>query len=177
MRVFVVNGTRGSGKSSFEHFCYALNPLYVKIYSSIDGIKRIAQSCGWDSNKTDRDRIFLAELKQLLIKYNDYPARDVENYINTTKCWMENRDLDPEKLVFFIDVREPSEIQKLVQRCGAETILVQGRADKPDLSVGDCARDIYDYTYDLYIDNDGTLEDLELKAREFMHANNLDKII
>ena len=167
----------GSGKSSFENYCFALNPIYVKIYSSIDGVKRIAQSCGWDGNKTDNDRIFLAELKQLLIKYNDYPARDVENFINITRCWMENRDLDPEKLVFFVDVREPSEIQKLVQRCGAETILVQRRTDEPDLSTGDCARDIYDFTYDIYIDNDGTLEDLEQKARYFMKEIGADKIV
>ena len=166
----------GSGKSTFENYCYALNPLYVKIYSSIDGVKRIAQSCGWDGNKTDKDRIFLAELKQLLIKYNDYPTRDVEHFIMLMRHWMENRDLDPENLVFFIDVREPSEIQKLVQRCGAETILVQRRTDGPDLSVGDCARDIYNFTYDIYIDNDGTLEDLEHHAREFMKSIGADKI-
>lgn len=42
MKVYCVNGTRGSGKSSFENYCFALNPIYVKIYSSIDGVKRIA---------------------------------------------------------------------------------------------------------------------------------------
>jgi hypothetical protein len=38
---------------------------------------------------------------------------------------MEMRDLEPENLIFFIDVRESSEIQKFVDKCGAETILVQ----------------------------------------------------
>ena len=90
---------------------------------------------------------------------------------------MENRDLDPEKLVFFVDVREPSEIQKLVQRCRAETILVQRHTDKPDLSASDCVRNIYDFTYDISIDNDGTLEDLEQKARYFMKEIDADKMI
>lgn len=43
MRIFCVNGIRGAGKSTFENYCFALNPLFVKIYSSIDKVKRIAE--------------------------------------------------------------------------------------------------------------------------------------
>ena len=82
-----------------------------------------------------------------------------------------------QNLIFFIDVRESSEIQKFVDKCGAETILVQRRTDEPDLSAGDCARDIYDFTYDIYINNDGTLENLEQKARYFMKEIGANKII
>ena len=164
MRIFCVNGIRGAGKSTFENYCFALNPLFVKIYSSIDKVKKIAEQCGWDGNKTDNDRTFLGELKQLLIKY----------YIKLQRDWMEMRDLEPENLVFFIDVRESSEIQKFVDKCGAETILVQRALDKQDdLSAGDCTDDINNYKYDYYITNNGTLEDLEQCARKFMNEQDL----
>ena len=84
------------------------------------------------------------------------------------------RDLEPENLIFFIDVRESSEIQKFVDKYGAETILVQRALDKQkDLSAGDCAEDINNYKYDYYITNDGTLDDLEQCARNFMNEQNL----
>lgn len=174
MKIFCVNGIRGAGKSTFENYCFALNPLFVKIYSSIDKVKRIAEQCGWDGNKTDNDRAFLGELKQLLIKYYDVPFKDVCHYIKLQRDWMEMRDLDPENLVFFIDVRESSEIQKFVNKCGAETILVQRAQDvQKDLSAGDCMNDIINYKYDFYITNDGSLEDLEQCARKFMKEQNL----
>lgn len=174
MRIFCINGQRGAGKTTFENYCFALNPLFVKIYSSIDKVKKIAEYCGWDGNKTDKDRAFLGELKQLLIKYYDTPFIDVQNYIRLQRDWMEMRDLNPENLIFFIDVRESSEIQKFVDKCGAETILVQRAQDvQEDLSAGDCAKDINNYKYDYYITNNGTLEDLEQCARDFMNEQNL----
>ncbi len=174
MRVFCINGQRGAGKTTFENYCFALNPLFVKIYSSIDKVKKIAEYCGWDGNKTDKDRAFLGELKQLLIKYYDTPFNDVQHYIKLQRDWMEMRDLNPENLIFFIDVRESSEIQKFVDKCGAETILVQRAQEvQEDLSAGDCAEDINNYKYDYYITNNGTLEDLEQCARDFMNEQNL----
>jgi hypothetical protein len=87
---------------------------------------------------------------------------------------MEMRDLDPEKLIFFIDVRESNEIQKFVDKCGAETILVQRAHEaQSDLSTGDCAEDINNYKYDYYITNNGTLEELAQSARKFMNEQNL----
>ena len=172
----------GAGKTTFENYCFALNPLFVKIYSSIDFVKEIAKKAGWDGNKTDKDRAFLGELKQLLINYNDGPFKDVCRYIKLQRDWMEMRDLELTlqanfplpNLIFFIDVRESSEIQKFVDQCGAETILVQRALDKQDdLSAGDCAEDINNYQYDYYITNNGTLEDLEQCARKFMNDQNL----
>jgi hypothetical protein len=63
MKVFIINGEPNSGKTTFENFCFALNPVYVRIYSSIDGVKRIARECGWKGVKEAKDRKFLADLK------------------------------------------------------------------------------------------------------------------
>ena len=41
--IFLLKGDLGSGKTTFENYCFALNPVYVRIYSSIDGVKRIAE--------------------------------------------------------------------------------------------------------------------------------------
>ena len=177
MRIFCINGQRGAGKTTFENYCFALNPLYVKIYSSIDKVKQIAKDCGWKGEKEDKDRIFLANLKQLLINYNDLPFNDVMNYIERMKRWVNSRDLDSNNLVFFIDVRESSEIQKFVERCGAETILVQRYDNIETLSIGDNTKDILNYNYNYIIYNDGTLEDLQQKAREFMKQQKLNKMV
>lgn len=168
MRVIVVNGEPQSGKSTFENYCFALNPIYVRIFSSIQPIKEIAQQCGWNGAKEPKDRKFLADLKQLLIEYNNFPFNQIVNYIELQRRWMENRDYDGNKLIFFIDVREPSEIQKLRDKYNAQVILIEratansldNSADKKE----NFSRDLYD----MVISNNGTLEQLEAQAREFM---------
>lgn len=173
MRVFCVNGIRGSGKTTFEEFCFALNPIYVRSYSSIDEIKRIAALCGWEGKKTDKDRQFLGDLKQLCIKYYDLPFKDVCNYIERTIRWAGNRDLDAEKLIFFIDVREPEEIQKLKDKYNAQTILLSRGDSIKTLGPGDSTEAILNYNYDYIIENAGDLDQLKWKAREFMEKNHL----
>lgn len=173
MRVFCVNGQRESGKTTFEQFCFALNPIYVRSYSSIDFIKQIARGIGWDGTKGDKDRKFLGDLKQLLIEYNDLPFKDVNNYIVRQIQWAANRDLDFDKLIFFIDVREPEEIEKLRRAHKAQTILLKRGNNKESLSKGDNTEDILNYQYDYIIENSGNLEDLKRAAYEFMDTNGL----
>lgn len=168
MKVYVINGAPGSGKSTFENYCFALNPIYVRIYSSIDGVKRIAKQCGWDGIKEPKDRKFLSDLKQLLIDYNNYPLKDVAEYIRIQCTWMDNRDYDSDKLVFFIDVREPSEIEKFREAFNAEAILIQRASQKGLDNNADKEENFNPELYDMVIANNGTLEQLEAQAREFM---------
>lgn len=176
MKVFIINGEPNSGKTTFENFCFALNPVYVRIYSSIDGVKRIARECGWKGVKEAKDRKFLADLKQLLIQYNNFPFKDVSNYIRTQRMWMDNRDCDSEKLIFFIDVREPSEIQKLRDAYGATAILIQrNNNDKIEENSADNEENFDPELYDMVISNNGTLEQLELQARKFMENYRYNK--
>lgn len=174
MNVFCVNGLRGAGKTTFEQFCFALNPIYVRSYSSIDLVKRIASSAGWDGTKGDKDRWFLGQLKQLLIEYNNLPYKDVCDYIARQIIWTTNRDLDFNKLIFFIDVREPEEIEKFKKKYDAKTILLKrGNKETKTLSKGDSTKDILNYQYDFIIENAGDLDSLKEQARKFMEDNDL----
>lgn len=168
MRVIVVNGEPQSGKSTFENYCFALNPIYVRIFSSIQPIKEIAQQCGWNGAKEPKDRKFLADLKQLLIEYNNFPFNQIVNYIELQKRWMENRDYDGNKLIFFIDVREPSEIQKLRDKYNAQVILIERATANSLDNSADKKENFNRDLYDMVIANNGTLEQLEAQAREFM---------
>ena len=176
MNIYCVNGIRGAGKTTFEQFCYALNPIYVRQYSSIDLVKRIASGIGWDGTKGDKDRKFLANLKQLLIEYDDIPFKDVCAYIRRQARWCDNRDLDSDKLIFFIDVREPEEIEKFKSGLNAQTILLRRAPQESEvetLSKGDSTSEILGYKYDFVIENAGDLDALKVQARTFMEQNKL----
>ena len=168
MKVYIINGLPGSGKTTFENYCFALNPIYVRIYSSIDGIKQIAQQCGWDGTKGPKDRKFLADLKQLLIEYNNYPFKDVSNYIRIQCKLMDSRDYDSDKLIFFIDVREPKEIAKFRDAFNAQAILIQRAGLEGQENSADKNENFNPDLYDMVIANNGTLEQLEAQARAFM---------
>ena len=168
MKVYVINGLPRSGKTTFENFCFALNPIYVRMFSSIQPVNEIAQKCGWNGAKEPKDRKFLADLKQLLIEYNNFPFNEVVHYIEIEKRWMDQRDYDGDKLIFFIDVREPSEIQKLRDKYGAQAILIPRALSTPEENTADCEENFNPELYDLVIANNGTLEQLEAQAREFM---------
>lgn len=81
---------------------------------------------------------------------------------------MDNRDYDKDKLVFFIDVREPSEIQKLKEKYNAEAILIKRSSASGYDNAADKDANFDEELYDRVITNDGTLEQLELQARELM---------
>ena len=74
---------------------------------------------------------------------------------------MDIRDYDSERLVFFIDVREPSEINKFRDAFNAQAILIQ-RATQESLDNSADKEENFDpELYDLVIANNGTLEQLE----------------
>ena len=63
--------------------------------------------------------------------------------------------------------REPQEIKKFVDRLGAKTVCVR-RKEAENAAVSNHAdANVLDYEYDYYIDNNDTLEELKIKAKEF----------
>ena len=88
---------------------------------------------------------------------------------------MDNRDYDSNRLIFFIDVREPSEIEKFRDAFNAQAILIQ-RATQESLDNNADKEENFDpELYDLVIANNGTLEQLEAQAREFMKDKKYNK--
>lgn len=63
--------------------------------------------------------------------------------------------------------REPEEIQKFVDYLDAITVCVR-RKDVDDLPTSNQSdADVYNFDYECYIDNDGTLEDLQWQVIDF----------
>ena len=72
IKVFIINGQGGAGKNTFVDFIYDFEE-YVYEMSSIDPIKEIAKKFCWNQAKTEKDRKFLSDLKNLSIEYNNFP--------------------------------------------------------------------------------------------------------
>lgn len=71
---------------------------------------------------------------------------------------MDNRDYDSNRLIFFVDVREPSEIEKFRDAFNAKTILIQRATQKSLDNNADKEENFNPDLYDLVIANNGSLE-------------------
>lgn len=157
-KVIIINGTGGSGKDTFVQFCSEF--ANVTNISSVDKVKEAAKILvGWNGEKDEKSRKLLVDLKQLSINYNDAPTKYVEEQYDLFQ------KSDSEYL--FIHIREISEIKKIKKMLKAKTLLVVN----PRIALitsNESDGNVYKYNYDYIIENDGTLEDLKLKARQFI---------
>ena len=81
MKIILVNGAPGVGKTTFENFCLeSRSPIYI--LSTIDPIKKIASYVGWDNKKTSKNRKFLSDLKDLMTEYNDYSIQGLQQLLD-----------------------------------------------------------------------------------------------
>lgn len=156
--IFILNGMGGSGKDTFADFLLDIVPTFH--YSSVAKIKEIAESCGWDGNKTERDRKFLSDLKLLTTEYNDLPFRDISDEVEFFLSGEVSYD------VLLIDIREPAEIERAKKAFGAKTILIKN--DRvPFIASNMADAGVYDYEYDIVIENNGTLDDFRETVKKF----------
>lgn len=191
--VFIINGYPGSGKDTFvnmvteygvhynkyEKFKGSLNQGYLTINSStVDIIKKVAKELGWNGEKTPEARKFLADLKKLSVDFNDFPNKklisDIKAARNTKVVRAEDgyvfsKTFDSHFKFWFIHCREPEEIDKLKSQIGEDcfTIFVLREKHEGNLS-NDADKNVENYNYDYYIDNSGTLEDLDEKVYLFL---------
>ncbi len=168
--VLVINGSGGVGKDTLCEMAAA--HYRVCNVSSITPIKEIAKLCGWEGQKDDGSRRFLADLKALTTAYNDYPTRWIlDKYREFSTS---------EDQIMFVHIREGSEITKFVQGTGgiAKTLLIRGgkrMAEKSAAGYGNAADDnVEDYPYDYYYTNDLPLQETERAFLAFL-ANIVEK--
>jgi guanylate kinase len=162
-QIIVINGSGGVGKDTFVDYCR----IYANILniSSVDKIKEAARILGWNGGKTESDRKFLSDLKLLSSEYNDYSYQYIKSHIDKFK-------MDKSLGTIFIHVREPEEIERIKQEFGAITLLIVN-PNKQEIKTNMADANVMNYKYDYVIVNDGTLEDLENRAIEFIkHINN-----
>jgi hypothetical protein len=158
MKIFIVNGYPGSGKTLFQEYCYSI--LHEKFAhcvilrtSVIDPVKVIARRIGWDGNKDERGRKFLSDLKDALDAYSNFTFNSIDSFAKS--------DVD----FIFMDARSDYDIDYAVKTYGAISIFI----DKDNNEVGHLNHadaNVRDYNYQYYINNNGTKED-------FYNATNL----
>ena len=173
VKVVVVNGRPGVGKSEFERLCLekcnvfnrtpGFRPgtdLWVDITSTVDFVKDIAFDCGWDGTKTPENRKFLSDLKALLTNWGDVPFNVIVQHAKSlpgTGDWL-----------MFVDCREPAEIQRLKDIMNATTVLIRREGDEDFKYSNISDASVFDYDYDLTIHNNSDIIDLEKKAVNFI---------
>ena len=139
-QIIIINGSGGSGKDTFVSFCSE----YKKVLnvSSIDKVREAANILiDWDGVKDEKYRKLLVDLKRLSMEYNDAPTK----YI----------------------LSKAEEMDKTKKLLGAKTLLISNPS-VPIITSNESDRKVNEYNYDYTILNDGSLEDLKEKAKDFI---------
>lgn len=167
-RIIIVNGAPRVGKSKFVEYCVKELKGFGTSLSTVDLVKEIARKCGWNGKKTEKNRWFLAELKDLLTKWDNVPFKDIEKKINLFDYTLGQYDIEKNQGIVFVMCREPEEIDKFVKKYDAITVLVS-KKEKDNVShLSWVDMNTWDYKYDYIIDNNGSLEDLHNSAVTFL---------
>lgn len=157
-KVFVINGHNQAGKDTFVEMIKniaAKDKKEIINYSTVDFVKRVAIFCGWNGVKDDKNRAFLCQLKDILTEWNNIPFNKCKEIIDHGCA-----------AAIFIHCREPKEIQKIVDYCGAKTILIQ-RDNIAVCSSNHADMETENYNYNIIIKNNSGLNELQNKAENF----------
>ena len=168
MKIIVVNGQPRVGKDTFVNFCLDELGSWGMQCSTVDFVKEIAKECGWNGEKTPENRKFLSDLKDLLTKWDDVPYKKV---MYEKKIWefsFEGYGISTKDCFFFIHCREPQEIQKFVDRVGAETVLIRRESVENQEQSNHADAEVFNFNYDTVIENNGDLKELRDKAKKFL---------
>ena len=158
-KVIIINGSGGTGKDQFvKFFRDKTTSVYNK--STVDSVKQLASSMGWDGIKNDKSRKFISDLKDLWTNFNDFIFRDIINFCHLV-------DFENTSSFVFIHCREPDEIRRFKKyfKDDCITLLIRRPGFKITTNNGD--RNVENYKYDMIIDNNKDLNCLEKLAGEF----------
>lgn len=171
--ILVVNGKPESGKDTFaatiiRYFFHNKNILVNNI-STVDYIKVIAKMYfGWDGEKDDCGRRLLSDLKDASTRYNRGPflkvIKTIDNHIT-----LYNENIH----IWIVHSREPEDIQRFKEhykeKC--KTVLLRRDINQDIISSNHADKNVEDYIYDYYLENNGTKEEFENTCVNFI--NNL----
>lgn len=157
-KIVVINGSGGKGKDLFVKYCSDFTS--VLNISSVDKVKEAANILGWNGEKSEKARLFLARLKFDSTDYNDQPYE----YIKRNIDYFKSEELYS---ILFIHIREPEEIQRVKKDFNCITLLIRNPNVK-SINSNKADAEVENYNYDYIIDNDGSKNDLKNKACNFI---------
>ena len=170
LRVVIVNGKPGVGKTTFENLCKdIIGRAFVEQRSTVDKVKEIAAVGGWNGIKDLKSRELLSNLKDIFTKYNDMPFNDVCRSLQLWEDQLAYYQAGSHPHVFFIDDREPEHIQRLKEKLDAVTVLIRRPGDEDIETSNHADKNVFNYNYDWVINNDGSLRDLEEETERFIN--------
>ncbi|MBI9085465.1 MAG: hypothetical protein JEZ11_17850 [Desulfobacterales bacterium] len=165
VKIVVMNGAARSGKDTLSKFIGEKAELPWRIHSTVETVKKAARVFGADPDgeKGDAERRLWSDLKDAYTRYNDGPFFEVVERVDAL-----NGGLTPEDSILFVHAREPREIGKLKNafRENCTTILLKrGGVHIPNNHADE---NVESFSYDLILDNSGSLSDLKLLAGEIL---------
>ena len=167
IKIIVVNGVPRSGKDVFVNFCLEELGILGNAISTIDYVKDVARSLGWNGEKTPKNRRFLSDLKDTLTRWDDVPYKKVIEVKEAMELEFALSEIKEDGYLF-VHCREPKEIQKFVERENAITILLRRAVVENLVQSNHADAGVFDFNYDYEIFNNSTLEDLKNCAKTFL---------
>lgn len=162
--IVVINGKGGTGKDTL---CESLETAYkVMNVSAIDPIKEIARQHGWNGEKDDVSRRFLAELKRTFVNYNNLPTVYLKE---KTEQFLSNSDD-----ILFVHIREADQIEEYKAAIAPHkcvTLLIKRSAVDENHTFGNLADDeVENYDYDFTFANELPIGESSKAFRTFMEG-------
>lgn len=155
-RIFLINGYPRTGKDSLADYMIKKFDTYglsAFVHSSVDSIKHTAKMLGWNGVKDEHGRNALSSLKDWSTEWFDNPFNEICEVID---------GLDEEEVAIFM-VREPEEISRLVKEY-PEIITICVERSNHVTANNHADKNIDNYSYDWYIENNSTLTELKESA-------------
>ena len=172
MKVLIINGHAESGKSTFVNFCKEFPTADVYEFSMVDAAKTMAKIIGWEeTDKTEKDRNFLSNLKDLVDKYND-GSYEYVRYLMNNFVYQHDSQKEP---IIFIHAREPKDIERLKEEFNARSVVVRRKFVEGKKINNHADSDWWMPHYDYTIMNNDGLEALKKNSQNFMEYILSDK--
>ena len=160
-KVIIINGSGGVGKNTFVDLVAKYIP--AAFYDSVKVVKDMATLAGWSGSKTEEDRKFLSDIRDLTTNYNDLSYNKVKESIVSFYKY------DRCNSVLFINMRDQKDTDRVMKELGALTLLIRNSNVKK-VNSNHADADVEKRDYDFIIENNGTLQELDKKAYSFVES-------